>query len=41
MDQLCPLQVVDFEVYALGRAPLPLAEESLEFPLHDAVQHQL
>jgi hypothetical protein len=37
MDQLCPLHVVDFGVYALGRAPLPLTEESLEFPLHDAV----
>jgi hypothetical protein len=35
MDQLCPLHVVDFGVYALGRAPLPLTEESLEFPLHD------
>lgn len=41
MDQLCPLHVVDFDVYALGRAPHPLTEESLEFPLRDAVQHQL
>ena len=41
MDQLCPLHVVDFGVYALGRAPPPLTEESLEFPLHNAVQKQL
>lgn len=40
MDQLSPLHVVDFGVYALGREP-PLTEESLEFPLRDAVQHQL
>jgi len=38
MDKLCPLHVIDFGVYALGQAPLPLTEESLEFPLHDAVQ---
>jgi len=41
MDQLCPLQIVDFEAYALGRALFPLTEESLEFRLHDAIQHQL